>query len=72
MVNNVVKSKYKLRTQKREECRNMVCVGNLSKCRAEFNELLIRIFPQELSDPELVEKALAYERVLTSQARSLR
>lgn len=50
----------------------MVCVGNLSKCRAEFNELLIRIFPQELSDPELVEKALAYERVLTSQARSLR
>ena len=48
----------------------MLCIGNKTMTEQEFEELVEKYYPDNLSDPALVEAALNYERMMSAKKKA--
>ncbi len=48
----------------------MLCIGNKTMTEKTFEELVAKYYPDNLSDPALVEAALEYERMISAKKKA--
>lgn len=48
----------------------MLCIGNKTITEQEFEEMVAKYYPDNLSDPALVEAALKYERMMSAKKKA--